>query len=209
MTSSCRIVCVWPTSRPLACEREFVGTERLFAFQDDVYVCCGTVHTSLEREMWDHAKIQLHQDKTQLWNREGVVPQGWETLTAAARELDPSAVVWKGDPSLPPSEQGVKILGILSGIQSTWITNSSGSVLLTGSCWSRSLLSRIRKLLGRCFSIAQAPGQTDGGIWCEPHCFFEGMSDTDLGCGHPPLSHGKWQTSRCRLEGWACGQHPG
>ena len=39
--------------------------------------------------------------------------QGWETLTAAAREL--SAVVWKGDPSLPPSEQGVKILGIPLG----------------------------------------------------------------------------------------------
>ena len=96
-----------------------LDTERLFAFQDDVYVCCGTerseeVHTSLEREMWDH-KIQLHKGKTQLWNRGGIAPQGWETLTAAARELDPSAVVWKGDPSLPPSEQGVKILGIPLG----------------------------------------------------------------------------------------------
>ena len=83
-------------------------------------MCCGTerseeVHTSLEREMWDHAKIQLHQGKTQLWNRGSVAPQGWETLTAAARELDPSAVVWKGDPSLPPSEQGVKIPGIPLG----------------------------------------------------------------------------------------------
>ena len=87
-----------------------LDTECLVAFQDDVHVCCGTkrseeVHTSLEREMWDHAKIQLHQGKTQLWNRGGV----------AARELDPSAVVWKGDPSLPPAEQGVKILGIPLG----------------------------------------------------------------------------------------------
>ena len=36
-------------------------------------------------------------------------------MTAAARELDPSAVVWKGDPSLLPAEQGVKILGIPLG----------------------------------------------------------------------------------------------
>ena len=61
--------------------------------------------------MWDHARIRLHQGKTQLWNRGGVAPEGWERLTAADRMSDPSAVVWKGEPSLPASELGLRILG--------------------------------------------------------------------------------------------------
>ena len=36
---------------------------------------------------------------------------GWRALTAAARLVDPEAVVWRGDPSSPPSTQGVKVLG--------------------------------------------------------------------------------------------------
>ena len=53
----------------------------------------------------------MHQGKTQLWNRAGVAPAGSAALTAAARVADPSAIVWRGDPHLPPEEQGVKILG--------------------------------------------------------------------------------------------------
>ena len=30
---------------------------------------------------------------------------------AAARVVDPSAIVWRGDPHLPLEEQGVKIFG--------------------------------------------------------------------------------------------------
>ena len=37
--------------------------------------------------------------------------RGGDRLTAAARRSDPSVVVWKGDPSLPASEQGLRILG--------------------------------------------------------------------------------------------------
>ena len=49
--------------------------------------------------------------KTQLWNRDGVMPRGTEALTAAARTEDEDAIVWRGDPALPPQEQGVKLLG--------------------------------------------------------------------------------------------------
>ena len=95
---------------------DLLDTERLFAFMDDIYVSSkpdrtGALHQSLDREMWEHARIRLHQGKTQLWNRGGVAPEGWEMLTVAARRSDPSAVVWKGDPSLPVSEQGLRILG--------------------------------------------------------------------------------------------------
>ena len=50
-------------------------------------------------------------EKSQLWNRPGVAPAGSAALTAAARVAGPSAIVWRGDPHLPPEEQGVKILG--------------------------------------------------------------------------------------------------
>ena len=97
-----------------------LDSERLFAFMDDIYVSSApdrteALHQSLDRQMWDHARIRLHQGKTQLWNRGGVAPEGWDRLTAAARTSDPSAVVWKGDPSLPASEQGLRILGTRLG----------------------------------------------------------------------------------------------
>ena len=42
-------------------------------------------------------------------------PQRGGTGWAAARTSDPSVVVWRGDPSLPASEQGLRILGTLLG----------------------------------------------------------------------------------------------
>ena len=82
-------------------------SERLFAFLDDIYVVCSPdrvadVHASLQAELWRHARIQVHQGKTQLWYRDGVTPRGTEALTAAARIEDEDAIVWRGDPALPP-----------------------------------------------------------------------------------------------------------
>ena len=59
---------------------ELLDSERLYAFMDDVCVCCGPdrvadIHQLLGREMW--ARIQLHQGKTQFWNRGGTAPHGW------------------------------------------------------------------------------------------------------------------------------------
>ena len=66
------------------------------------------VCASLQAELWRHERIQVHQGKTQLWNRDG---HGTDALTAAARIEDEDAIVWRGDPALPPQEQGVKLLG--------------------------------------------------------------------------------------------------
>ena len=57
----------------------------------------------------------MHDGKTQLWNRSGVVPTGAQALTEAAQRLDPEAIVWRGDVSLPPQEQGVMVLGTPMG----------------------------------------------------------------------------------------------
>ena len=64
-----------------------------------------------QEELRTHTGIEVHQGKTQLWNRAGVALAGSAALTAAARLADPSAIMWRGDPRLPPDEQGVKILG--------------------------------------------------------------------------------------------------
>ena len=69
------------------------------------------VYTAIDQELRIHTGIEVHQGKTQLWNKAGVIPTGSERLTAAARVADPTATVWRGDLGLPPEEQGVKILG--------------------------------------------------------------------------------------------------
>ena len=37
--------------------------------------------------------INLHQGKTQVWNRGGEVPEGFEAITRAARAVKPDAIV--------------------------------------------------------------------------------------------------------------------
>ena len=75
------------------------STERLLTFHDDVCVVCGPVrvadvHVALQQAVWEHSTIQV------LWNRGGEAPRGWCALTAAARLIDPYAIVWRGDPGL-------------------------------------------------------------------------------------------------------------
>ena len=73
--------------------------ERLFAFLDDLYVLCdpgrvAEAHSILEEELWRHARIQIHQGKTKIWNKGGFAPVGWEDLEPGARMMDPNAIVW-------------------------------------------------------------------------------------------------------------------
>ena len=100
-------------------ERLHVG-ELLFAFHDDLYIKCSpdrAVECShiLRQMLWQHCRISLNNGKTRLWNRAGLFPRDCEILENAARLVDPDAVVWKGDPDLPLSQQGIKILGVPVG----------------------------------------------------------------------------------------------
>ena len=90
--------------------------EHLFAFLDDLYIVChpdrvGEIHSILQRELFRHAHISIHLGKTKMWNRSGDEPETCARLQAAAAVVDQSAVVWRGDHTLPVSSQGVKILG--------------------------------------------------------------------------------------------------
>ena len=94
--------------------------EHLMAFLDDIYTACrperlDEVHTTVDEQLATHAHIHVHHGKTQVWNRGGVEPSGIEEMTRAARALKPEVVVWRGDPLLPATQQGVKVLGIPIG----------------------------------------------------------------------------------------------
>ena len=94
--------------------------EYVFAYLDDIYTATGPArvdgaHVAVEEELWSHARIHLHHGKTQVRNRGGTEPSGMEVLTQAARAVKPGAVVWRGDPSLPPVQQGLKVLGVHTG----------------------------------------------------------------------------------------------
>ena len=139
----------------VAVSERLLPTERLLAFHDDLYVLCGPprvadVHIALQLALWEHSRIQVHHGKTQLWNRGGEAPRGW---------LDPDAIVWRGDPELPPSEQGVKVLGTPLGILSMCGLFSRTRPEPTANCWSGSQQSPICRVHGWCCSSAQVLGQ--------------------------------------------------
>ena len=80
-------------------------TERLFAFLDDIYVVCGPdrvwqIHEDLRTQLWTHAKIQMHKGKTQVWNRGGVAPDGWERSISS--EVRPCSSGVEGEHDAPP-----------------------------------------------------------------------------------------------------------
>ena len=99
-----------------AIKRRLRDHEKLFAFFDDLMVVCHPdrvrdVMNIISQELQAHAHISIHHGKTQVWNRGGVEPEGVEEFTRRARLVKPDAVVWKGDHTLLPQQQGIRVLG--------------------------------------------------------------------------------------------------
>ena len=87
-----------------AVQESLQPTETLMAFLDDVCVLSNPDRTSdvegsVERELWDHARIQVNQGKTQVWNRSGVRPTDCDHLFF--RPDGQPIEVWRGDRALP------------------------------------------------------------------------------------------------------------
>ncbi len=85
--------------------------ERLFAYLDDIYVICSHVESwKCTVLLWAHARIKIHHGKIQLWNRGGSErPPGLQSSPLLRLEHD--AVVWKSDPEMPLSQNGLRVLG--------------------------------------------------------------------------------------------------
>ena len=90
--------------------------ERLLAFHVEVYAVAQperivAVHNIQGEELWQHSRIRINAGKTQIWNRGGHVPSGYETLLNEARAINPHAEVWFGGSDRPPEERGIRLLG--------------------------------------------------------------------------------------------------
>ena len=104
----------------VAVNAELQEGERLMAFLDDVYVCTlpdrtGDAHAAAGKHMHSKAGICLHHGKTKIWNSQGEKPKCVDALEKDARQLQPEAVVWRGNPELPVSKQGLRVLGVPVG----------------------------------------------------------------------------------------------
>ena len=169
----------------------------------------------LVRVLQSSPRGQCH-GKTQIWNRAGEAPRGWRALTAATRLVDPEAVVWRGGPSLPPSAQGVKVLGTLLGHPDFVRAHLRSSTEAQRGLLQRTPPSRICKGRGCCCSSARDPEQTVCSGWCHQTWRLTSLLSTTLPCGVASASSwdvkcqthlGKWPTCLSRWEVWACGAH--
>ena len=77
-THSCRHCCSWDNIPPFRlCRPELQDDERLLAFG------------FLQNVWFLHSSIRVQHGKTQVWNKEGVVPHGIDVMEAVARIHDP------------------------------------------------------------------------------------------------------------------------
>ena len=89
--------------------------ERLFTFLDDICVICslervGEVYLFLEV----HTGISTHQGDQTL--EFGSVQTGnGGHIYAVVRNKIPEAIVWRGDPEMPSSKQGLQVLDVPMG----------------------------------------------------------------------------------------------
>ena len=122
--------------------------EKVMAFLDDIHIATPEpdrvmeAHTVVAEELWSNARIQVHLDKTQVWNRGGIEPAGMDELTRAARLVKPDAIVWKGDPQLPlvslsssgNFSRGKEQATLFERIP--WVNDPQAAYLLLLMCWS-------------------------------------------------------------------------
>ena len=104
----------------VAANAELREGERLMAFLDDVHVSTlpdktRDAHAALGEHLHTKAGICLHHGKTKIWNAQGEKPKRIDALEMEARLAQPEAVVWRGDPNLPESKQGLRVLGVPVG----------------------------------------------------------------------------------------------
>ena len=93
--------------------------ERLFAFLDDIYVVCPLRVEKPCTSRWS-THCEQKSASASIWRKQRYgmqkrKPGVADALTAAAQTVKPEALVWRGNLSLPPSMQGLKILGVPVG----------------------------------------------------------------------------------------------
>ena len=92
-----------------AVQADMLPDERVRAFLDDVYVTSHPPRVAhlldkLQHHFFVQAHIRFNPSKTRVWNAAGVQPPALPAAPDGAR-------LWVGDPGLPASKRGLRILG--------------------------------------------------------------------------------------------------
>ena len=85
----------------------------------------GDAHAGAGKHVHSKAGICLHHGKTKIWNSQGEKPECVDVLEREARQLQPEAVVWRGNPGLPKSKQGLRVLGEETHKHKKFLRNTS------------------------------------------------------------------------------------
>ena len=172
----------------VAVHDQLTPQERLFAFHDDIYAVCSPervsdIHNMLQRELWIHSRIQVHQGKTQLWNRGGVEPRGWELLAANAVRSDPDALCGEVTRRCPPTSKASRSLELHWGAQNTCRPCWNVFPRLIRDWLIGSPTSRICSPLGHsCCSVLRLAQITSSG-WCILKPLARSLPATTCPCG--------------------------
>ena len=109
------LLSLWQHAALRAVQRQLLPGELVFAYSDDIYVISTqdrflAVYNLLQAELWRHARIRVHDGKTQVWNKSGVRPRGCDTIDPARATNPEFTTVWRGS-ALPTDCQGSRSLG--------------------------------------------------------------------------------------------------
>ena len=117
----------------VAANERLEAEEHLFAYLDDLYTSCEDPdHSALGEELERHAHISIHHGKTKVWNSGGLEPAGCQHSRGLHLRWE-EAVVWRGDATLPPEQQGIRVLG-LWGTPTSSAISSGRNLMLTVAC---------------------------------------------------------------------------
>ena len=165
------LFCVGQHSALQPVQHSLRPNERLLAFLDDLYVVSkpdrvGAIYRIVQESLWAHAGIRVHGGKTHVWNSACVKPDVCDALQRIAQASDPCAWVWR-DSELPPTMQGMKVLGTPLG-HLEYVAMS-----LEGMRWKHSGLLEAHTVCAQ-YSMCMAPptalriGQSELLVACGP-----------------------------------------
>ena len=92
----------------VATQERMIGNEKVSTYLDDVYLASGPGRVEQVQSIVTEELPHPSPHRSAPWqdpglDSSGVMPSRIEALTGAARAVKPDAVVWKGNPNLPPT----------------------------------------------------------------------------------------------------------
>ena len=141
-----------------AVQRQLLPGELVLAYLDDIYVITTpdrvlAVYNLLQAELWRHARIRVHDGKTQVWNKSGMRPRGCDTIDRAARATNPCG----GGQHCPRTVRASRSWVVLWAMIILFMLIWRGHIKLTGRCSSASPESPTSNQRGHCSCIVPVP----------------------------------------------------